>query len=180
MSSAEAAFFDNVVVPGSGEEPGQLPPPPAWLALTEGQRVVLEVLSLSVVRRLLSELPAGDGHPVMVLPGFLASDVYNGALRRFLASLGYAVHGWGLGRNLGPRDGTLDRLRERFEDLHNRHGAPLTLVGHSLGGIFAREIAREYPGAVRQVPETGSAAAIPARPKPNAALRITCFMSCPP
>ena len=156
MSSAYAAFFDDVPVPGSPTEPGQLAPPSALLALTEGQRVAIEVASLSLVRRLLADLPRGDGHPVMVLPGFLGSDTYNGALRRFLASLGYAVHGWGLGRNLGPRDGALDRLRARFEDLRRRHGRPLTLIGHSLGGIFARELAREYEDDVRQVISLGS------------------------
>ena len=156
MASAEMAFFDGIAVPGSGLDPHYLPPPPAWLALTEAQRVVLEALSLTAVRRLLAELPRGDGHPVMVLPGFLGSDTYNNALRRFLSSLGYAVHGWGLGRNLGPRDGTLDRLLARFEFLHQRHGEPLTLVGHSLGGIFARELAREMPERVRQVISLGS------------------------
>jgi pimeloyl-ACP methyl ester carboxylesterase len=149
-------FFDGVAMPGSDVDPHYLPPPPAWLALTEAHRVMLEVVSLSAVKRLLADLPRGDGHPVMVLPGFLASDSYNSSLRRFLASLGYAVHGWGLGRNLGPRDGTLERLIERFDNLYIRHGQPLTLIGHSLGGIFARELARESPDKVRQVISLGS------------------------
>jgi pimeloyl-ACP methyl ester carboxylesterase len=150
------AFFDGVAIPGSEVDPHYLPPPPTWLAITEAQRVVVEVLSLSAARGLLNDLPRGDGHPVMVLPGFLGSDTYNGSLRRFLASLGYAVHGWGLGRNLGPRDNTLERLLERFDFLYQRHGQPLSLIGHSLGGIFARELARELPGQVRQVISLGS------------------------
>lgn len=156
MSAARMAFFDGIAVPGSDIDPNYLPPPPAWLALTEAQRAVLEVASLTAVRRLLADLPRGDGHPVMVLPGFLASDLYNRSLRRFLSSLGYAVHGWGLGRNLGPRDGALERLLERFDSLYQRHGQPLTLIGHSLGGIFAREVAREMPEKVRQVVSLGS------------------------
>lgn len=156
MDTARTEFFEGVTIPGSEVDPYYLPPPPAWLAITEAQRVALEVLSLSAVRRLLKDLPGGDGHPVMVLPGFLGSDVYNGSLRRFLASLGYAVHGWGLGRNLGPRDGTLERLLERFDFLHQRHKQPLSLIGHSLGGIFARELARERPDCVRQVISLGS------------------------
>ena len=155
-SSAQSAFFDGVVMPGSDRGAHYLPPPSAWLALTEGQRVALEVMSLSAARRLLADLPRGDGHPVMVLPGFLGSDSYNNAVRRFLASLGYAVHGWGLGRNLGPRDGTLEKLLERFDFLYSRHREPLTLIGHSLGGIFARELAREAPEKVRQVITLGS------------------------
>lgn len=153
---AQAAFFDGVAMPGSDMEANYLPPPSALLALTEGQRLAFEVLSLAAVRRLLASQPRGDGHPVMVLPGFLGSDGYNNSLRRFLASLGYAAHGWGLGRNLGPRDGTLERLLDRFDFLYRRHRQPLTLIGHSLGGIFARELAREMPEKVRQVISLGS------------------------
>jgi pimeloyl-ACP methyl ester carboxylesterase len=156
MPADRMRLFDRMSMPGSDVDPHYVPPPPAWLALTELQRVGLEVLSLSAVRRLLADLPGGDGHPVMVLPGFLGSDGYNAYLRRFLTRLGYAVHGWGCGRNLGPREGTLERLLERFHFLHERHGQPLTLVGHSLGGIFARELARQAPDKVRQVISLGS------------------------
>jgi pimeloyl-ACP methyl ester carboxylesterase len=151
------AFFDDVVVPGADiSDPHYLPPPPAWLALTEPQRVMLEIVSLATLRRLLARLPEGDGHPVMVLPGFLGSDAYNASLRRFLRQLGYRTHGWGLGRNLGPRDNALERLLLRIRELSERYGQPLSLVGHSLGGIFAREMAREEPGLVRQVISLGS------------------------
>jgi pimeloyl-ACP methyl ester carboxylesterase len=147
-------------------------PPPSWLlALTEAHRAVAEIISLGVTRRTLNKIaPRGDGHPVMVLPGFLGGDGYNSALRGFLARLGYAVHGWGMGRNLGPRDGVLEGLEERMQQLHERYESPLSLVGHSLGGIFARELAREYPDRVRQVISLGSpfgegrmTASIPAR-----------------
>jgi len=156
MATARMAFFDGVAIPGSNLDPHYLPAPSALLALTELQRVAVEALSLRLSRSLLPELPAGDGHPVMVLPGFLGSDTYNASLRRFLTGLGYAAHGWGQGRNLGPRGHALDRLRERFEFLYAKHGRPLSLVGHSLGGIFARELARESPGKVRQVISLGS------------------------
>jgi pimeloyl-ACP methyl ester carboxylesterase len=146
MDARRAAFFDDVNLPGAEPvDPNYLPPPAAWLALTEPQRVMGEVLSLASVRQLLDRLPQGDGHPVMVLPGFLGSDVYNASLRRFLKSLGYRVHGWGLGRNLGPRDDALEKLLARFRMLSDRYGESLTLIGHSLGGIFARELAREDP-----------------------------------
>jgi pimeloyl-ACP methyl ester carboxylesterase len=94
--------------------------------------------------------PNGDGHPVMVLPGFLGGDGYNTSLRRFLTRLDYAVHGWGMGRNLGPREGVLEGLQERIHYLSERYEGRVSLVGHSLGGIFARELAREFPNRVRQ------------------------------
>lgn len=157
MVTSRRAFFDDVAMPGAGIiDAYHLPPPPAWLALTEPQRMVLEVISLATLRKLLDRLPKGDGHPVMVLPGFLGSDAYNAALRRFLRRRGHRTHGWGLGRNLGPRDNALERLLERLQHLARRYGEPLSLVGHSLGGIFARELAREQPGLVRQVISLGS------------------------
>jgi len=148
-----------------------VPPPSIALALTELHRAALEIASLGITRRTLHKVsPDGDGHPVMVLPGFLGGDGYNAALRRFLGKLGYAVHGWGMGRNLGPRDGVLEGLEARIHDLYERYGSPISLVGHSLGGIFARELARRYPSMVRQVISLGSpfgegrmTASIPAR-----------------
>lgn len=134
-----------------------IPPPHLALALTEAHRAAIELVSLGVVSKVLHRAaPEGDGHPVMVLPGFLGSDGYNAALRRFLSKVGYASHGWGMGRNLGPRDGVLEGLEERVHNLYERYGRPMSLVGHSLGGIFAREIAREYPEKVRQVISLGS------------------------
>ncbi|GAB5414526.1 MAG: alpha/beta hydrolase [Congregibacter sp.] len=157
MSTERMAFFDDVVLPGSGDvDPYHMPPPSPWLALTEPQRAALEALSLAAVRGLLKNMPAGDGNPVMVLPGFLGSDGYNAILRRFLSGLGYQVVGWGMGRNLGPRGDVLERLMARVADLADVHGKKVSLVGHSLGGIFAREIAREDPGLIRQVISLGS------------------------
>ena len=154
----------------SDQEP-YVPPPSALLALTEAHRALAEVFSLNISRRTLNKIaPQGDGHPVMVLPGFMGGDGYNSALRRYLSKLNYAVHGWGLGRNLGPREGVLESLEERIHYLSGRYEGPVSLVGHSLGGIFARELAREFPDKVRQVISLGSpfgegrmTASIPAR-----------------
>jgi pimeloyl-ACP methyl ester carboxylesterase len=153
------------------EQDSYVPPPSLLLALTEAHRAAIEVTFLYLTRRTLHKLaPRGDGHAVMVLPGFLGGDGYNSALRRFLTGLNYAVHGWGMGRNLGPRDGVLEGLQQRIHDLADRYEGPVSLVGHSLGGIFARELAREYPDKVRQVISLGSpfgegrmTASIPAR-----------------
>ncbi len=148
-----------------------IPPPNMLLSLTEAHRAVLEILSLNISRKRLRKIaPLGDGHPVMVLPGFMGDDGYNASMRRFLGGLNYSVHGWGLGRNLGPRGGVLDGLQERIFELYERHDQPVSLVGHSLGGIFARELAREFPDMVRQVISLGSpfgrgrmTASVPAR-----------------
>src|SRR5438874_9323897 len=109
------------------------PPSPALLAL-EG-RAWLEFAALLPALPLLTRAPRGDGHPVLVLPGYLASDRSTQVLRWFLRSRGYHVHGWRLGRNRGPAPDLIDGLRDRFTALVDRHGRPMTLVGWSLGGI---------------------------------------------
>ena len=126
-----------------------VPPSPALLAL-EG-RAWLEFAALVPALPLLARAPRGDGHPVLVLPGWLASDRSTWALRRFLRDRGYHVHGWRLGRNLGPDAGTVAGLGERFAALRARHGRKLSIIGWSLGGIYARELARRFPADVRQV-----------------------------
>lgn len=153
IASGVAAAGDGPLPPPSARD---VPPPHPLLALTEAHRVVIEAASLTLAGRFLDRAPRGDGHPVMLLPGFLGSDGYTASLRRYLARLGYAVHGWGLGRNLGPREGVLTGLLERIEFLGDRYDSPVSLVGHSLGGIFARELAREVPARVRQVISLGS------------------------
>ncbi len=98
----------------------------------------------------------GDRHPVLVLPGFTASDRSTVPLRGILQAQGYWVHGWGLGPNLGPTDRILDGIQDRLIELHERHERKVTVVGWSLGGIYARELARNNPEAVRQVITLGS------------------------
>lgn len=101
-------------------------------------------------------LGRGDHHPVLVLPGFTASDVSTRPLRWQLRTWGYWAHGWGLGRNLGPTTDVLTGLVDRLTALHARHGRRVTLIGWSLGGIYARELARQFPDSVRSVITLGS------------------------
>ena len=98
-------------------------PPPIVLALTEGHRAAGEFALLALSRRWLRKMPAGDGHGVMILPGFMGDDGYNAPLRKYLASLNYLSCGWGQGRNLGPRGDLLDRTLERMAELADETGA---------------------------------------------------------
>lgn len=120
-------------------------------------RAVLELAHYAVKgRSLVSRCPRGDGRPVLVIPGFLANDLSTIPLRRFLGVLGYAPYGWGSGHNLGPRPGTALRLARRVRLLRSRHGKPVSLIGWSLGGVFARQVARYRPNDVDRVITLGS------------------------
>ena len=130
-------------------------PPSRTLLFLEG-RALWELGAFVGSLPLLHAAPRGDGHPVLVLPGLIASDVSTRPLRGFLKGRGYAAHGWGLGRNLGPREGVEDGMRNLLLELHQLHGRKVSLIGWSLGGVFARELAKQEPHAVRQVITLGS------------------------
>jgi pimeloyl-ACP methyl ester carboxylesterase len=137
--------------------PGSLAGPPALpLYLTEPARAAAEFGWFLACAPLLPALPHGDGHPVLVLPGLLATDSSTGPLRRILRRLGYPVEGWLLGRNLGPTSRVAAGLSRRLDDLVQHHGRTVSLVGWSLGGVYARVLARQDPAAVRQVITLGS------------------------
>lgn len=131
---------------------------PSWpLYVTELPRAVADYGAYAAAERALRLLAAsGDGHPVLVLPGLLAGDGSTRALRRFLRGLGYATHGWRLGRNVGPTPRVRTGLRHVLDEVLAEYGRPATLVGWSMGGIFARELARERPHDVRQVITLGT------------------------
>jgi pimeloyl-ACP methyl ester carboxylesterase len=133
-----------------------IPPPHIALALTEAHRAAGEIAALLACRRWLARMPQGDGHGVVVLPGFLGDDGYNAPLRRYLNKLGYHCRGWEQGRNLGPRVGVLDDVLEHLARVCDETGDKITLVGHSLGGIYARELAKQMPEQIRQVISLGS------------------------
>jgi pimeloyl-ACP methyl ester carboxylesterase len=129
--------------------------PSARLLLTEPLRGLADLAAL-LAAPWLATAPRGDGHGVLVWPGLLASDTSTAALRQFLRWLGYDVRGWDLGRNRGPTDAVLAGLPRTLADHVRRTGRPVTLVGWSLGGIYAREMARQHPRLVRQVITLGS------------------------
>jgi pimeloyl-ACP methyl ester carboxylesterase len=130
--------------------------PPARLLLSEPARGLAELARLPLSAPWLSLAPRGDGHGVLVLPGLLATDTSTALLRGFLRRLGYDVTGWRLGRNLGPTDDVLDGLPAMLAGLVQRTGRPVSVIGWSLGGIYAREIARTNPAEVRRVITLGS------------------------
>ncbi|WP_425228319.1 esterase/lipase family protein [Sphingomonas sp.] len=141
------------------KQPHEIKAPSALLALTELPRALMEWGSLAwSAGALLTTAPRGDGHPVLVLPGFMTSDTSTRVLRRFLRTLGYDAHTWNLGRNLGPRaiGESGEKLVERLREVHALTGQKVSIVGWSLGGIMARLLARRAPDAVRQVITLGS------------------------
>jgi pimeloyl-ACP methyl ester carboxylesterase len=129
--------------------------PGALLLALEG-RAPWELAASLVAAPLLRRLPRGDGHRVLVLPGLAANDLTTLPMRAFLKDRGYAALPWEQGLNLGPRPGVLEALRKRLRALHASDGAKISLVGWSLGGVYARELAKEMPDLVRCVITLGS------------------------
>lgn len=130
-------------------------PPSRLLTLMEG-RALFELGAFYALRPLLGGLPRGDGHPVLVLPGFMASDTSTLPMRRLLRELGYDVHGWELGRNIKVDHDRVSAMRNLLVRLFKDSGRKVSIVGWSLGGVFARELAKLHPEAVRQVISLGS------------------------
>jgi pimeloyl-ACP methyl ester carboxylesterase len=130
---------------------------PPMLALgLELPRSVTELAMFVGAAPLMFAAPRGDGHPVLVLPGFMADDRTTISLRRHLRRRGYVVRGWQLGRNIGPTTQAIEGMRRTVEELATTTGRSVSLVGWSLGGMYARELARLLPDAVRQVVSLGS------------------------
>ena len=129
--------------------------PSALLMLLEG-RAPMEFLSLFAALPWLYRLPRGDGHPVMVFPGLAASDITTLPLRRYLQSLGYVTQAWRQGPNFGPRPGVLERAGDDLRALAERHAQRVSLIGWSLGGIYARELAKTHPALTRCVVTLGT------------------------
>ena len=131
-------------------------PPSRILALAEPGRAMGELASFYALRPFMSLLPRGDGHGVLVLPGFMASDYSTGPLHRLLCDLGYDCAGWNLGRNIKVDQARIEAMMGCVDELHERTGRPISIVGWSLGGVFARELAKLAPEKVRQVISLGS------------------------
>jgi pimeloyl-ACP methyl ester carboxylesterase len=135
-------------------------PPPFALLATEG-RGLLDIPALLAAAPFLAAAPRGQPHPVIVLPGLGADDRSTIAIRGFLESLGYQIHGWGRGRNVRAPDADISAVAAQIKKLRDDSGQKVSLVGWSRGGIIAREVARQIPAAVRMVITLGSPFAAP-------------------
>jgi pimeloyl-ACP methyl ester carboxylesterase len=127
--------------------------PPTILAALEMLRAGFEGWSLVWSGPMLAAAPSGDGHGVLVLPGFAANDRSTALLRSFLEALGYEVHPWRLGLNLDHRTAgsSGEHVTRQIDRIAAATGRKVSVVGWSLGGVIAREAARRVPQAVRQV-----------------------------
>lgn len=132
------------------------PLPPSLALLLLEFRAIPELASLAALYRALLKGPTGDGHPVLLLPGLLSSDWAMRPLAGYLRRIGYQPEGWGLGINRGPVAGIEQALQDRLAALADTHGRRVTLIGASLGGIYARQLSKVMPSHVRSVVTLGS------------------------
>jgi pimeloyl-ACP methyl ester carboxylesterase len=129
--------------------------PHPLLVLLEG-RAPWEAAAMVAAMPWLRRLPRGDGHPVIVYPGLGATDLTTAPLRSFLQDQGYSAYPWKQGFNFGPRRGVLEAVREHLQRIAARHDDKVSLIGWSLGGVYAREMAKEFPQLARCVITLGS------------------------
>ena len=134
---------------------GDMRAPGAFKLMLEA-RALWELGAMIAATPWLRRLPRGDGHPVLVFPGMGANDITTVPLRNFLGGLGYVTQAWGQGFNFGPREGVLKQCAADVRALAAKHGQPVSLVGWSLGGLYAREMAKELPEHTRCVVTLGT------------------------
>lgn len=127
---------------------------PRLLRLLGEAQVLLEPVRRH--RRKLVLAPTANRQLVMLLPGFATHPVRMRYLARQLESAGHLVKRWGLGFNWGPTEQNFAAVEARLLELHARHGVKVVLIGWSLGGLYAREIAKRQPQAVAKVVTMGS------------------------
>lgn len=128
--------------------------PPLHHFLAEWPAVLRHPFWAPAFRR-MAKAHHGNGQQVMVIPGLLAGDLLTSRLRRTLAAAGYRVRGWGLGINCGVRPELLDGLTRGLE-ARAAEGGRVVLIGWSLGGLYAREVAKRRPSLVERVITLGS------------------------
>jgi pimeloyl-ACP methyl ester carboxylesterase len=121
------------------------------LRLTAAEAVAfIRPATRSPLEAVLSSAPKGDGHAVLVLPALGHGDTYTASIRDVLIALGYSAHGWKLGPNIGPTKRLLNGASNRLIELSDKYG-PVSIVGFSMGGLFARLLSLRTPDRVRQV-----------------------------
>jgi len=131
--------------------------PSLGLLGVEPLRAALEYASMRLMNK--AALPAGDGHPIVIFPGLATDRRSIGPLKAFCQRLGYVADDWGRGFNTGPQgdvDEWLDGLAQHVDELTAHHDQRVSLIGWSLGGIYAREVAKLLRRRVRQVITIGT------------------------
>jgi len=129
--------------------------PSLILYFTETFRAIGDRVASIQFRKTFTPTTKGDGHPVLVIPGFLTSDTSTKILRDFIKRIGHTPYAWEMGRNYGNIE-DLVTLVEKLDALHKKHQEKVSLIGWSLGGVYARELAKQRPELVRQVITLGS------------------------
>lgn len=163
------AIASSAQAPHDKDNNKHLAAPSAWLLAMEF-RAFWEFGAVLPAWPALRRAPQGDGHPVIVFPGLSASDSSTVPLRRYLETLNYDVSGWQQGFNFGARAGVLDEAVRQVRESFDATGEKASLIGWSLGGVYARELAKLMPDKVRCVITLGTPFA--GSPKSTNAWRI--------
>ncbi len=129
--------------------------PSKWLYLTEPFRALRDLRKATEFERSFRPDQPGDGHPVLVIPGLMGSHVSTHRLRKLIRKWGYTPYDWGLGRNYARLE-DVDVLLTQIDRIYKKHQTRISLIGWSLGGVYARELAKQRPRLIRQVITLGS------------------------
>jgi pimeloyl-ACP methyl ester carboxylesterase len=127
-----------------------------WHTMLEVPRAMTEAAMATFSLPLLSTAPKGDGHPVLLLPGFMAPESTMAPLKLYLKNRGYAVESWGFGRNVGFQAKHATALERKIEYMSHKHGRKVSMVGWSLGGLFGLYASHRAPDCVRSLITLGS------------------------
>lgn len=132
--------------------------PTKYHLLTEGVRTLQDVQNYAIWRNILLARPklSEKTKPIIVVPGFLADDDSTLVIRGALKHLGANVQGWGLGTNFGVRVHLINGLAKLILKVSDESNQKVTLIGHSLGGVFSKELAKMFPAHVEKVISLGS------------------------
>jgi hypothetical protein len=129
---------------------------PPWGKLLREAPAALRLLLAQLRKPPFADASVGGGKPALVLPAFLANDLPTSLLRRTLEANGFRAFGWGNGLNFGARSDTLNRLSKRLDEVIAKAGGPVAVIGWSLGGLYARELAKRRPCDVALVITLGT------------------------
>lgn len=137
------------------KQPQHIPRPSLIRFLGEPVLVWKDLWQSKQFKKSYPATKSGDGHPVLVLPGLLGNDLATSSLRTFIGKIGYAPYGWEMGTNMGDIR-KLNKLLKKIEDLHEKHQTKVSLIGWSLGGVYARQLGKRRPDLIRQIITMGA------------------------